>query len=99
MESTHAPAAPKAQHGLTPRTYIVVFGWLAIMTVVEVAIAAAPLLEAVKVPLLVALAVIKAALVVLFYMHLLHDSKWYWLLLMMPIFFVVLLTRFLILLH
>ena len=94
MESTHAPAA--THHGPTPRTYIIVFVWLAVMTAIEVAIAAAPLDESVKVAVLVVLAVVKAALVVLFYMHLLNDSKWYWVLLIVPIFFVVLLTRFLI---
>ena len=93
----HAPAAPAAKtvHTST-RTYIIVFAWLAVMTAVEVGIAAAGLPENIRIISLVALAVIKAALVVLFYMHLLHDSKWYWIILIAPIFFVVMLTQFLI---
>ena len=66
------------------------------MTAIEVAITAAGLPENIRIIILVVLAVIKAALVILFYMHLLHDSKWYWILLIAPIFFVVMLTQFLI---
>src|SRR6185295_46842 len=93
----HPPAAAGAPtaHSST-RTYLIVFAWLAIMTAIEVAIAAAGLQENIRIIILVVLAVIKAALVVLFYMHLLHDSKWYWIILIAPIFFVVMLTQFLI---
>ena len=93
----HAPATTAAPtvHTST-RTYLVVFVWLAVMTAIEVAITAAGLPENIRIIVLVVLAVIKAALVVLFYMHLLHDSKWYWILLIAPIFFVVMLTQFLI---
>ena len=92
----HAPAAPAATAHVSTRTYIIVFGWLAVMTAIEVAITAAGLPENIRIIVLVVLAVIKAALVILFYMHLLHDSKWYWILLIAPIFFVVMLTQFLI---
>jgi len=93
----HAPTASAAPtvHTST-RTYIIVFAWLAVMTAIEVAITAAGLPENIRIIVLVVLAVIKAALVILFYMHLLHDSKWYWILLIAPIFFVVMLTQFLI---
>jgi cytochrome c oxidase subunit 4 len=95
----HAPASsatPKA-HAPTPvKTYLIVFVWLAVMTAIEVGIAAAALPENIRIIVLVVLAVIKAALVVLYYMHLLHDSKWYWILLIAPIAFVLMLTQFLI---
>lgn len=96
--SSHAPTpAPAAAHHISNRTYLIVFGWLAFLTAVEVAVAALALQENVKVILLVAIAVIKAALVVLFYMHLRYDSKWYWVTLLVPIFFVMLVGRFLFL--
>jgi cytochrome c oxidase subunit 4 len=95
----HAPAssaAPAAHAPTSVKTYLIVFGWLAVMTAIEVGIAAAGLPENIRIILLIVLAVIKAALVVLYYMHLLHDSKWYWILLIAPIFFVLMLTQFLI---
>ncbi len=91
LAAAHAKAHP------TARTYVIVFAWLAVMTAVEVAVAASPLPETLKVGILVILAVVKAALVVLFYMHLRYDSFYYWIILLVPIFFVVLLTRYLIL--
>ncbi len=95
--TTEPLPAPHAKSHPTARTYVMVFAWLAVMTVVEVAVAAAPLPESIKVGILVVLAFIKAALVVLFYMHLRYDSFYYWIILLVPIFFVVLLTRYLIL--
>jgi cytochrome c oxidase subunit 4 len=95
--SSHAPAADGAApaHHISNRTYLIVFAWLTFMTAVEVAVAALPIAENVKVIILIAVAVIKAALVVLYYMHLKYDSKWYWVTLLVPIFFVLLLARYL----
>ncbi len=94
--SAHAPtAAPAAPHHISTRTYLMVFVWLAVMTAIEVAVAALPIVEIVQVVVLIALAIIKALLVVLFYMHLRHDSKWYWVTLIVPIGFVFLAARFL----
>lgn len=96
--SAHAPTtAPAAAHHISNRTYLIVFVWLAVMTAIEVAVAALPIQENVQVIVLIALAVIKAALVVLYYMHLRYDSKWYWITLLVPIFFVLLVARFLFL--
>lgn len=99
MESTpHAAAgaAPSSvMRHITPRTYVIVFGWLALLTILEVATAAIGLDESIRVPVLIVLAIIKAALVVLFYMHLRYDSKWYWVFLILPIGFVLLLSRIL----
>jgi caa(3)-type oxidase subunit IV len=91
----HTDAAHTAHPA--PRTYLIVFAWLTVMTAVEVAVAALPIVETVKIAILVTLAVIKAALVVLYYMHLRYDSFWYWIILLVPIGFVILLTRYLIL--
>jgi caa(3)-type oxidase subunit IV len=44
---------------------------------------------------LVVIAIIKAGLVVLFYMHLRYDSKWHMLILLAGIFFALLLGRLL----
>jgi caa(3)-type oxidase subunit IV len=102
--SSHSVPAPSAQgerqvhaHHPKPRTYVIVFVWLTVLTAIEVAVAAVPMPEVIKVGLLVTIAIIKAALVVLFYMHLRYDSFWYWIILLVPLFFVVLLTRYLIL--
>ena len=95
--SSHAPTAAPATHHISNRTYLIVFAWLTVMTAIEVAIAALPIQENVQVIVLVALAIIKAALVVLFYMHLRYDSKWYWVTLLVPVFFVMLVARFLFL--
>ena len=95
MESTpHAPAGGQMRH-ITPRTYVIVFGWLALLTALEVVTASAIHDETIKVPVLIVVAVIKALLVVLFYMHMRYDSKWYWFTLVMPIGFVLLLSQYL----
>jgi cytochrome c oxidase subunit 4 len=94
MESTHPPAA-QPLHRIAPRTYLIIFVWLAVFTVLEVLIASA-LPDSAKVGPLVIIAIVKAALVVLFYMHLRYDSKWYWLILLTPIGFVLLLARYLL---
>jgi len=92
---THA--AEPANHHISRRTYLIVFAWLAVMTVIEVLVAAMPLPEIVTIIVLVTLAVIKAALVVLYYMHLRYDSGYYWIILLVPVFFVLLLARYLLL--
>jgi cytochrome c oxidase subunit IV len=89
----HAPAhKPHA----SVRTYINVFIWLTVLTVIEVVIAALPLPDVLVISALVVIAILKAGLVVLYYMHLRYDSAWYWLMLIVPIAFVILLTRYLI---
>jgi cytochrome c oxidase subunit IV len=92
------PIAAPAKHTAHPtkKTYVMIFVWLTVLTAAEVAIAALPMPELIQIGLLVAIAVIKAALVVLYYMHLRYDSLWYWIILLVPVFFVVLLTRYLI---
>ena len=95
MESIpHVPVAGGMRH-ITPRTYAIVFGWLTLFTALEVLVAAIGLDETIRVPLLVVIAIIKALLVVLFYMHLRYDSKWYWIILLVPVGFVMLLANYL----
>jgi caa(3)-type oxidase subunit IV len=99
---SHPPApvsstAPAATHHIPPRTYVIVFGWLALLTLMEVVVAAIALPAGIQISALVIIAVIKAALVILYYMHLRYDSFWYWIFLIIPILFAVLLTRYLIL--
>lgn len=91
----HGESKPHAAHA-TVKTYLTVFIWLAVFTAIEVAVTAVPMSEMIQIGILVALAVIKAALVVLYYMHLRYDSFWYWIILLVPVFFVMLLTRYLI---
>lgn len=93
---TQRDSKPHAAHP-KPRTYVIIFVWLTVLTAIEVAVAAVPMPEIIKIGILVTIAVVKAALVVLFYMHLRYDSFWYWIILLVPVFFVMLLTRYLIL--
>jgi len=90
-------AAGTTTRHISRRTYLIVFAWLAVMTAIEVTVAALPLPELVTIIILITLAVIKAALVVLYYMHLRYDSFYYWIILLVPIVFVLLLSRYLFL--
>jgi cytochrome c oxidase subunit IV len=95
MQTTsHVPAAGPSHH-ITPRTYIIIFGWLTVLTALEVLVAAIGLDESLRVPLLVIVAIAKALLVVLFYMHLRYDNRWYWFTLLAPVGFVILLSTYL----
>ena len=55
--------------------YTVVFGVLAVVTVIEVILAESPIPNVIAFPLLAALSIGKAVLVVLYYMHLKEDSR------------------------
>lgn len=55
--------------------YTVVFVVLAVVTIVEVLLAESPLPNVIAFPLLAALSIGKAVLVVLYYMHLMEDSR------------------------
>lgn len=60
---------------VTGGLYTVVFGVLAVVTIVEVIMAESPLPNVIAYPLLSALSIGKAVLVVMFYMHLREDSR------------------------
>lgn len=57
------------------RTYLLVFAGLAILTLIEVAVSY--ITGGLKAPLLILLAALKAFLVILYFMHLRYDSRWY----------------------
>jgi caa(3)-type oxidase subunit IV len=63
--------------------YTVVFGFLAAATVLEVAVGSLPR-GAILIPILLGIAVIKAALVVMYYMHLKTDSRLFTYILLVP---------------
>jgi caa(3)-type oxidase subunit IV len=85
MDTTHGTQA-QAEHEAHEHNppYMGVFWLLLILTVIEVGAGYLPdltggaveLPQIVLVPLLLALAVAKAALVGMFYMHLRYDTKW-----------------------
>jgi cytochrome c oxidase subunit 4 len=57
------------------QTYLLVFAALAILTLIEVGVSY--LSGGLKVSLLVIMSVVKALLVILYFMHLKYDSRWY----------------------
>ena len=65
----------QAHHYPRNRTYLLVFVALAVLTVVEIGVAA--LSGGLKVSLLLIMSVAKAMLVILYFMHLKYDSRWY----------------------
>ena len=91
MEHSSSPTA----HRPHPN-YVAVFGWLTFLTLVEVTLSFAPMPSMMKIGVLVTLAVIKALLVILYYMHLRYDSKWYALVLIVGVGFAMLAGRFLL---
>ena len=81
----------RAAH-VKPITYVGVFVVLAVVTAVEVYISGAGLDRTAMVVILLALATSKALLVVLFYMHLKYDTKWYTYAMLFPVFMAFVLT-------
>jgi len=69
--------APQRHHATSPLTYVAVFVALLILTVVTTAVTSAPLGRWHTVVAL-AIAVGKATLVVLFFMHALHSNRLTW---------------------
>src|SRR3972149_6131161 len=78
-ETAVATRAPAAEH-VRKRPYLLVFGTLAAVTAVELAIttpASSPTIEApLRVVVLVPLSTMKASLVVAYYMHLRYEPRW-----------------------
>ena len=75
--ATHIPAARETSR---KRPYIAVFGTLAVVTALELAITTPgyfPVLEhTFRIVLLVILSTLKASLVVAYYMHLRYEPRW-----------------------
>lgn len=74
-----------------PLTYFLVFLALAVVTAVEVFVGQG-LPPEIKLVVLLALAVVKALLVAMFFMHLKYDTKWYSRFLLFPLLMAVVLT-------
>jgi cytochrome c oxidase subunit 4 len=68
-------AHPAEEHHPQAPTYIVVAIILTILTGFEIGVFYAPFLQAILVPLLIILAILKFILVAAFYMHLHFDSR------------------------
>lgn len=95
LHNTHDAHAVTAHHDddtttILGRTlpyplYTVVFMALGVMTLTEVLIAEVVQVDWLKIPLLLGLAIVKAALVVLFYMHLRTESRFFALTLILPL--------------
>lgn len=91
MEQTSSPETANATLSPHPHPridYVRIFAWLTGFTVIELLVSFIPVDE-VKIPILVAFAVLKATLVVLYYMHLRYDSRWYALVLLTGVSFAV----------
>lgn len=77
------------------KKYFAVFGWLAALTVLEILSAASPISRIALILVLVATALSKALLIVLYFMHLRFESPLVWILPAVPvalaIFFVLML--------
>jgi cytochrome c oxidase subunit IV len=67
--------AVKPHHYPTSRTYLLVFAGLVILTLAEVGVAYIE--GGIKAPLLLGMAAVKALMVILFFMHLKYDSRWF----------------------
>jgi caa(3)-type oxidase subunit IV len=64
--------------------YVGIFIWLIVITAVEVAVGYTPhdvVPKLVTYPILLAMAIVKALLVALYFMHLRYDSRWFTLIL------------------
>lgn len=93
MTDTHEAKDLQAPHIKWPK-YVAVAVVLAVITAIELGLALPkpPLLpQELITALLIGLTLAKAALVMLFYMHLKYDTKWYSLVLIFPLFMVVIL--------
>ena len=73
---THTPHTDEHAHPGTA-TYLRVFGILVVVTLIEVGVFYVPAFKSVLVPVLLSLSALKFALVVMFYMHLKQDSKFF----------------------
>jgi caa(3)-type oxidase subunit IV len=88
MTETHEAKDLQAPHVKWTK-YVAVAVVLAVITGVEIFLALSHILPAqLTTALLIAFTLSKAALVMLFYMHLKYDSKWYSLALVFPLFMV-----------
>ncbi len=74
-DAPQTPLALKAWILGPARKYAAIFGWLAVLTVVEIVASQLPLAKRAVAAILIATALIKATLVALYFMHLRHETK------------------------
>lgn len=79
---THEDTAPKHHPN-----YVLIAAWLAIVTLLEVGVAVVKIPLLPVVPVLIIMAVFKASLVVLYFMHLRFDSRLFVIIFLVPLFF------------
>ncbi len=80
------PNQPGAKHQHHPN-YLLVFASLAILTAIEVAITYVPQIP--QAPVLLTLSLLKALLVILYFMHLRFDSRWFAFIFFVPFLLVI----------
>jgi cytochrome c oxidase subunit 4 len=81
MEHAHADQPHPVEHPHpTAGTYVRVAVILTVLTVIEIGVFYVPAFHPVLVPVLLSLSAVKFAIVVMFYMHLKMDSKFFTLL-------------------
>jgi cytochrome c oxidase subunit IV len=91
MTEMHEARDLQAPH-VKPSKYIIVAVVLAVITALEIAVALGHFLpQGLTTVLLIGFTLSKAALVMLFYMHLKYETKWYSLVLVFPLFMVTVL--------
>jgi len=73
---THTPETSEHGHP-TAGTYVRVFGILFVVTLIEVGVFYVPAFKPVLAPVLLSLSALKFALVVMYYMHLKQDSRFF----------------------
>lgn len=83
-----------AQHRTAIGVYFAIFIALGVLTAAEVYIATSAPQQAAPLLILLVLALIKAALVVLFFMHLRQDTKWFAFIFIFPLLLASLLIFF-----
>jgi cytochrome c oxidase subunit 4 len=64
--------------------YLAVFGWLSILTVIEIAVVFMPIQRYVIATALVGLAISKASIVAMYFMHLKFERKVLWFIAVVP---------------
>ncbi len=79
---------PGTQHTHHPK-YLLVFASLAVLTALEVAVTYVPALQNFLAPILLSMSFLKAMLVILYFMHLRFDSKWFAFIFFIPFVLVV----------
>jgi cytochrome c oxidase subunit 4 len=90
----HAGAHGDEPHVLPLSTYFAVFGALLVLTVLTVVVSVIGLPQPTAIIVAMIVAIAKASLVVLWFMHLKFDDKFYSLIFVISIFFVVLFFAF-----